>query len=38
MNRVTNVQRAHWAAIAVQAFRELVGGDDDATSVQDQHN
>ena len=29
MTRVTNLQRAHWATIAIEAFREVVGADDD---------
>lgn len=35
MTRVTNFQRAHWAAIAIKAFRDEVGTDDDLASIHD---
>jgi hypothetical protein len=35
MSIPSNFQRAHWAAVALEAFREQVGRDDEATSAQD---
>ena len=35
MTRVTNFQRAHWAAVAIEAFRDQVGTDDDLSSIHD---
>jgi hypothetical protein len=35
MSHVTNFQRAHWAAVALEAFRDQVGRDDDETSIHD---
>jgi hypothetical protein len=35
MSASTNLQRASWAATALQAFRHEVGNDDDATLILD---
>jgi hypothetical protein len=35
MTRVTNFKCAHWAAVAIEAFRSQVGSDDDNTSIHD---
>ena len=35
MTHVTNFQRAHWASVAIAAFRLEVGTDDDESSIHD---